>query len=131
MYNSCLVINNLELDVFLGVTKQERSSRQKISVDIKIFFTNLPKSCATDNIIETECYDRLTKLILNFCHDKEFKLIERLAYQLHNLVLQNLQFAKNLLIKVRKLNPPIKEVKGSTDFIYHNIEYHQCIQLLD
>lgn len=109
-----LEINNFILSVLLGATKEERSIPQNISMDIKILFTKSPKACITDNLEDTICYDKLLKLVQEFCINKEFNLIENLAYAIYHF-LQSQYPKQNFKLRICKA-APIQNLLGSCCF---------------
>jgi FolB domain-containing protein len=85
-YKCALVLNNLEIPVYLGVTAKERAKKQKVLMMVKIDFSQLPPACKTGNIADTVCYDVLIQKIKRFCCRKKFTLIESLGAQLFALI---------------------------------------------
>ncbi len=99
-----LLIHDLILSVKLGVSVAERSYPQEISVSIELCYSELPVACQSDNIIDTVCYMQLTEALQNYCHDKEFKLIEHLAWQLQQ---QTMLLVKDCIVKLRIKKMPV------------------------
>ena len=111
---SFLEINKLIIPIIIGVGSEERSNRQDIEINIKITFDDLPKACLSAQIEETICYDKLVKIINEFCGKNQFLLIEELAYKLHQYLKQNFVPAK-LELQICK-NPPIEQIKENCCF---------------
>jgi dihydroneopterin aldolase len=81
-----LFINQIPVLLKLGVPDIERHTPQLIYIDISIRYKFLPQCCYTDNINDTLCYDQLATEINSFCVQKEFHLIEHLAFSLHEFL---------------------------------------------
>ena len=80
--SSCLKISNLELNLNMGITKDEQKHKQLILVTIHITNTLPPKGCHNDNINDTLCYDKLCSSIIQKCENKVFHLIEHLCHEI-------------------------------------------------
>lgn len=85
-----LILKEIKLDVKLGYSEDERALTQRISVDVKLQFVDMPVACITDNLLDTLCYANLSCDLQRFCNDHSFKLIERLAYQLYQFLKQKI-----------------------------------------
>lgn len=120
-FQSKIKLNQIKLDVNLGVTEEERKVKQTIIIDIIFYFDSMPNACLTDNIDETICYFTVFSLIEKYLENKEFKLIEFLCYEIHKLVIDNFVMAKYLKVAITKKYPPIKDKLNSASFEYDNI----------
>lgn len=105
-----LSINDLVVPVRIGVTEEERSKPQDISLSIKLTFNKLPNGVFTDNINDTICYHRLCDEISAFLKEKEFSLIEKLCGDLYNLLRKNNLFS-SIALNVSK-KPNIHGLRG-------------------
>lgn len=111
-----LEIQQLRLKLHFGVGEEERASIQNVDFNITIVFNTPPKSCKSDDINDTLCYDKLTKEIQKFCSNNQFHLIESLSFQLHNYIKNNfLNPEDKMKLQVCK-RPPIEEIKGQCCF---------------
>lgn len=100
--NSKLALQNLELQVALGVSEKEQSQPQTVFLDLEIIFEKPPLGCSSDSIFDTICYDDLVKKIRHFCQNKSFHLIEYLGAQLLALI-------KNIIVSPAAINLSIKK----------------------
>ena len=107
---SNISVQQLELEVFLGVPEEENSLLQKIWLDFDIHFSNLSKACISDNIDDTICYDNLVNLIAQFCSGKKFHLIEHLGYKIYHLLKESTQ---NLPITIKISKKPLLKYSSS------------------
>lgn len=114
-YYSSLTINDLELQVFLGWSEEEKIQLQRILLDLEIQFSTLPKACHTDKLIDTYCYDHLIDTIRNEISNKRFNLIEHLAFTIYQ-ILTSLFPAKTKILVVLKKYPKIKDFNGPVCF---------------
>lgn len=113
-----LFIRQLELNVNLGWTDEERSQKQTITIDIKIRFKKPPKACTTDNLADTFCYDTLIKEINNYVDPREFRLIEHLGHEVYQLAKNNVKNEALISIIVNKKPAWIENLKGGASFYF-------------
>lgn len=116
---SKLSINDLSLNLHLGVTPQEREKKQKVLLNLGIIFLSLPSACTTDKPEDCICYDALIQSIRNFCDKKEFLLIEYLCYQLYQFIKDNISKECKLDLTIEK-KPPIAQIKSCSFRIQDN-----------
>jgi dihydroneopterin aldolase len=109
MPSSKLVLKQLQLMVHLGVTAAERAKSQQVTLNITIKFPKVP---LTDKLADTICYDKLTTAITEFCHNKEFNLIEYMAKQLYDFIKQQIPVKYKLQLSLTKI-PPITNLDKS------------------
>lgn len=114
MTKAILEINNLILLIYIGVEPYEKVNPQEIKFNIAIEFGAVPKACSSDSINDAICYDKLVNQIKDFCSNKEFNLIENLAYLVHKHLKTSFS-ANKLKLQVCK-KPPIDEIKGNCCF---------------
>jgi FolB domain-containing protein len=115
---SSLVLNDLKLNLYLGVTAKERQKKQPVLITIKIDFAKLPRGCKTNKIDDVVCYDDLARKIKQFCKGKKFILIENLCFELFHLVEKNIPRDGMLCLSVTKLKP-MKDLKQSVFGVRH------------
>ncbi len=78
-------VDNLCLDVKIGVSDDERLQPRQVRIFFKIYQENW-EACKDDENGRYICYSAISESIKNYCHSKEFKLIEYLCYQLYLLI---------------------------------------------
>lgn len=76
---------DLELDCFLGVYDYEQEKKRPIIINIVIDFLD-ESSCKTDELSDTLDYDLIIKRVKYLVADKRFKLIEKLAFDILQIV---------------------------------------------
>lgn len=120
--NSFIHLRDLEFDVRLGWTENERTSFQKIKVEIKIIFATAPAACQTELLEDTLCYAQVIEKIQQELSKKEFKLIEHLSYSLYELIKKtytDIQLFTGVRV-TKKI--PIDDVTGHASFSYADTE---------
>ncbi|MFQ5781012.1 MAG: dihydroneopterin aldolase [Nitrospiria bacterium] len=105
-----LAIYQIEFHGHCGVTEAERSTGQRLSVDIEMT-CDLKKAAETDRLEETIDYDRLCAEIVKMGKEQHLHLIETLADRITDKVLEN-QRIDSVLVRVKKLLPPREEIRG-------------------
>jgi dihydroneopterin aldolase len=111
-----LDVEAIRLSVHLGCEADERAVPQAVEVKIAIRFAALPAACWTDALDDTVCYAELANLAREHCAAHEFRLIERLALELHGLVRARLPRGARLSLTVTKLAPPVAEIERGVRF---------------
>lgn len=111
-----LDIEAIRLNVRLGCEPEERALPQAVEVKLAIRFATLPAACWTDELDDTVCYAALAALAREYCAAREFRLIERLALELHGLVRARLPKGARLALTVTKLAPPVAELERGVRF---------------
>ncbi|HWC13026.1 MAG TPA: dihydroneopterin aldolase [Actinomycetota bacterium] len=100
-------IRGLVVETRIGVTDQERSRPQDVSIDVHID-VDLRGAGETDDLALTVDYDALVSSIARLVRTNECLLLERLAAQICDLVA-----AKNAVdgvtVEVRKVDVPVNE----------------------
>lgn len=117
-YPAILALDKLHLKLSLGVGAQERALPQSVYMYIKIFFPKLPLSCSNDKLDDTICYDKIVQHIKEFCHNKEFKLLEYACFQIHSRLREMIASDIKLWLKIEKCETPIAELEGPSSFSY-------------
>jgi FolB domain-containing protein len=91
----------------LGCSEEEKYNPQALSFDIDIEFVSPPKAIYTDGLNDTCCYFKISENIKLFCQGKRFNLIEKLGFDIYNVVRESLgseqSNVKNITVKVTKV----------------------------
>ncbi|MSO13416.1 dihydroneopterin aldolase [Rickettsiales endosymbiont of Trichoplax sp. H2] len=114
-----IIISKYELEVFIGISQEERTHKQKIILIIEIFFTEVPQAINSDNIKDTICYYNLCNKLKQF-NNKVYCTIEFLAQQIFEL-LNNIIYPNSLRLEVKKF-PMIENLKGDISFVIENCD---------
>lgn len=80
-------IHDLKVDTVIGIFDWERKIRQTVSLDIEMA-TDIRPAAATDDIAKTLDYKAVGKRLIHFIRASEFQLVETLAEQCANIILQ-------------------------------------------
>lgn len=100
-----LTLEQYRIDVFLGVDEYEHQKKQSVFCDVSINFEDKPLACTSDNLSETICYDELLKTVSNSVENQQFKLIEKLAEFVFDIIKTNVKYKHKLSVTVYKPNP--------------------------
>jgi len=93
-------LENIELEVFLGVPKEERSQKQVILVSV-CWKLDTEKAQRSDDIADSVDYYEIYQLVKNFGMGRQFKLIETLYSELYQAILDKFS-VHNLKISINK-----------------------------
>lgn len=111
-----LEIPAIRLAVRLGCEAAERAAPQAVDLALGIDFAAPPDACATDELAGTVCYASLAEHVRAFCAAREFRLVERLAAELREVVRTHLPRDARLALTVTKVAPPVPGLAGGVRF---------------
>lgn len=80
-------IRDLRIETIIGIYDWERTVRQIVSLDLEMA-TDIRKAAQSDNIEHTLNYKAVAKRLISFIEDSEFLLIEAMAEQVAEIVMQ-------------------------------------------
>lgn len=83
-----LKIKNLKLKTVLGVHSWEEKVDREIVVNVELE-SNFTKSLESDEISDAIDYDEISSKIKNLIATTRFKLVEKMAQQVMNLIMQD------------------------------------------
>jgi len=81
-------IKNLEIDAIIGIYDFERTTPQKVVLDMEMSWNNR-KAAKSENIDDALNYKTLSDHLKEFVGNSEFQLIETLAEQVAKIVLED------------------------------------------
>ena len=113
--NSKIQLDELEIQLHLGVSEEERAKIQSVWVSLTFEFFTLPESTSSDLISETVNYSSLSKLLKNEFSGSNIKTIEYMGFRAFNLVSEDIDQAGRLTLSIRKF-PSISGLKGGALF---------------
>jgi dihydroneopterin aldolase len=93
-----------------------------VALDIAIRFSEPPPACKTDKLSDAICYDALMASVREFVGGKEFLLLEKLSYDLFQLIKAQLPESAKLWLQTTKVKPPINELENGVSFSYGEFE---------
>ena len=105
-----LQIYQIEFHGHCGVTLEERTIGQRLSVDIEID-CDFTKAAQSDDLKETIDYDRLCGEVARLGRETSVHLIETLAERIAAKVLENPK-AQSVRVRLKKCLPPREEIRG-------------------
>ncbi len=107
-------IHNLVFEVILGILEFERLKPQKISVNLDLFYTQLPNKAYLD-------YMEIQEIIQNTMREKQYLLIEDALKDLSQILKTRYKEITELFLKISKLEiSPNSQVGASVKIYYEN-----------
>ncbi|MGL2864809.1 dihydroneopterin aldolase [Helicobacter pylori] len=107
-------IHNLVFEVILGILEFERLKPQKISVNLDLFYTQLPNKAYLD-------YMEIQEIIQNTMQEKQYLLIEDALKDLSHVLKTRYKEISELYLKISKLEiSPNSQVGASVKIRYEN-----------
>ena len=82
-----IFLRKLKVDTVVGIWDWERKIRQTVSIDLDMA-TDIQRAAASDSIEDTLNYKGVAKRILSFVEESSFQLVETLAEQIAQIILQ-------------------------------------------
>lgn len=81
-----IFLNDLKIETIIGIYDWERDTRQTISLDLEMA-ADIRKAAQTDDIDNTLNYKAVAKRLIAFVEASEFLLVERLAEECAQIIL--------------------------------------------
>ncbi|EJC02021.1 folB domain protein [Helicobacter pylori Hp P-8b] len=107
-------IHNLVFETILGILEFERLKPQKISVNLDLFYTELPNKAYLD-------YMEIQEIIQNTMREKQYLLIEDALKDLSQILKTRYKEISELFLKISKLEiSPNSQVGASVKIYYEN-----------
>ncbi|EMH03762.1 FolB domain-containing protein [Helicobacter pylori] len=107
-------IHHLVFETILGILEFERLKPQKISVDLDLFYTELPNKAYLD-------YMEIQEIIQNTMREKQYLLIEDALKDLSQILKTRYKEISELFLKISKLEiSPNSQVGASVKIYYEN-----------
>lgn len=108
-------IHNLVFETILGILEFERLKPQKISVNVDLFYTELPNKAYLD-------YMEIQEIIQNTMREKQYLLIEDALKDLSQILKTRYKEISELFLKISKLEiSPNSQVGASVKIYYENV----------
>ena len=121
-YASFLSINKLVQKVRLGISKEERSIPQEISLDLRLYLPNALSSFNDDNG-EYVCYNNISEKVVALCKAKEYRLIEFLGLEIYRMIRTETKSEIKIWLTLNKTKILLDYVEGGTSFTYTDLPY--------
>ncbi|MCQ2756161.1 FolB domain-containing protein [Helicobacter pylori] len=107
-------IHNLVFETILGILEFERLKPQKISVNVDLFYTQLPNKAYLD-------YMEIQEIIQNTIREEQYFLIEDALKDLSQILKTHYKEISELFLKISKLEiSPNSQVGASVKIYYEN-----------
>ncbi|MBM0598435.1 FolB domain-containing protein [Helicobacter pylori] len=107
-------VHNFVFETILGILEFERLKPQKISVDLDLFYTQLPNKAYLD-------YMEIQEIIQNTMREKQYFLIEDALKDLSQILKTRYEEISELFLKISKLEiSPNSQVGASVKICYEN-----------
>ncbi|TPH41899.1 FolB domain-containing protein [Helicobacter pylori] len=107
-------IHNFVFETILGILEFERLKPQKISVDLDLFYTQLPHRAYLD-------YIKIQEIIQKMMQEKQYLLIEDALKDLSQILKTRYSAISELHLKISKLEiSPNSQVGASVKICYEN-----------
>ncbi len=107
-------IHNLVFEAILGILEFERLKPQKISVDLDLFYTQLPSKAYLD-------YMEIQELIQKMMQENQYLLIEDALKDLSQILKTRYSEISELFLKISKLEiSPNSQVGASVKICYES-----------
>ncbi|WQS38595.1 FolB domain-containing protein [Helicobacter pylori] len=108
-------IHHLVFETILGILEFERLKPQKISVNVDLFYTELPNKAYLD-------YMEIQEIIQNTMREKQYFLIEDALKDLSHVLKTRYKEISELFLKISKLEiSPNSQVGASVKIYYENV----------
>ena len=104
--NDKILISRMDCVAAIGVTAEERTIRQRLSIDVEIV-TEAATAARSDSLKDAIDYSRIATLVMEVCGSRDFHLIETLAELLAGRILADFPTPQVRLL-VRKISPVVE-----------------------
>lgn len=81
-----IFLTDLRVETVIGIYDWERKIKQTIALDIEMG-ADIRKAAASDHIDDTLDYKSVSKRLISFIEQSEFQLVEKLAEECCNIIL--------------------------------------------
>ena len=105
-----LIIKEIELIGHCGITEDERTTGQRLSVDIELS-TDITTAANSDLLQDSIDYVSVCNLIVSIGSEGKFNLLEALAERMAQEVLGKYNVSE-ILIRLRKTSVPVTPIRG-------------------
>lgn len=107
-----VLIERLELHAYHGWYPHEGEFGQPFSIDIELF-TDVERAATSDHLSDALDYEAIVAAAKGLFVDVRHKLVERAGVELARGLLARFAEVEEVMVRVRKLKPPIPERIGA------------------
>ena len=101
-----ILISRIDCDASIGVTPEERTIKQRLSIDVEIS-TDILASAQTDSLKDALDYSKVAGRVMEICRSRDFHLIETVAQLIADHILEEFP-TRQVRILVRKISPVLE-----------------------
>ena len=101
-----ILISSIDCVAAVGVTPEERTILQRLSIDIEIL-TDSARAAHSDSLRDAIDYSKIATLVMEVCRSRDFHLIETLAELLAARILGEFP-TPEVRVLVRKISPVVE-----------------------
>jgi len=102
-----ILISSIDCVVAIGVTAEERTIRQRLSIDVELL-TDAARAAVSDSLRDTLDYSKVATLVMDVCRGRDFHLIETVADLLARRILGEFPSTPQVRVLVRKISPVVE-----------------------
>ncbi len=106
MPRDCIRIVNMTFYGHHGVEKSERELGGRFAVDVELYL-DLEPAGSTDDLSKTVDYKAVYTLVRNVESARNYQLVEALAHDVAEGILDNFQKVDEVVVRVRKQSVPL------------------------
>jgi len=117
---SKLNIINLEFYAYHGVKKEEKKLGGKFQVDVELVYDS-KNAVIKDDINFAVNYEEIVFTVSEIVLNESYDLIETLANEILNSIMDKYEEVKKVKVKIRKLNVPMRRIVKYVE-IEHSME---------
>jgi dihydroneopterin aldolase len=104
--NDKILISAMDCVAAIGVTPEERTMKQRLSIDVEIF-ADAGRAARSDSLKDAIDYSKIATLVMEVCGSRDFHLIETLAELLASRILEDFP-TPQVRVLVRKISPVVE-----------------------
>ena len=101
-----ILMNNLGFYGYLGVLKEEATLGQKFFIDMELYL-DTREAGQTDDMNKSVSYADVYELVKEIVENKRFNLLEALAENIAEEVLNKFDLLKGIMVRVKKPEAPV------------------------
>ena len=101
-----ILISGIDCVTAIGVTPEERTMKQRLSIDIEIW-TDISGAARQDSLKDALDYSKVAGVVMEVCRSRDFHLIETVAELLAGRILSDFP-TPQVRIVVRKISPVLE-----------------------
>ncbi len=104
-----IIMKNLCFYGYHGVLPEENKLGQKFFIDVELY-VNLKTAGISDDVEDTVNYAEAYAIVKEITENQQYKLIEALAENIADTILNKFQTVEEIEIQVRKPEAPVKGI---------------------